>query len=262
MIREYPDAQTMARAAAELFVRLADDAMKERGCFSVVLSGGGTPSGMYRLLARPPLSREVEWQRVHVFWGDERCVPPDDPRSNARMARETLLDHVPVPEEQVHPMACHRLPIGSLGKASRQTARQAAMRYELLLRDFFGEDDPAFDLVLLGLGENGHTASLFPHSPALREMERWAVEVDVAGQDYHRMTLTAPLINRALLVVFIVSGASKSNVLREVLTGPFDPLRLPAQLIRPREERPLWLVDKPAAAGLDDMAAVEDLGEP
>jgi 6-phosphogluconolactonase len=253
MIRVFPDGSSLSRAAAELFVRQAGDAVGERGRFSVALAGGHTPADIYRLLAQPPLSREVDWQRVHVFWGDERCVPPDDPRSNARMARETLLDHVPVPAEQVHPMVCHRLPIGSLGQASRQTARQAAVRYEALLRDFFGPNDPAFDLVLLGLGENGHTASLCPYSPALRETERWAAEVDVADQDYHRMTLTAPLINRALLVAFLVSGAAKSAVLKEVLTGPDDQLRLPAQLIRPRGERPLWLVDKSAAAGLGDV---------
>jgi 6-phosphogluconolactonase len=259
MIRIFPDAATLSRAAAALFVRQAGDAARERGCFSVALAGGRTPADMYRLLARPPLSREVDWQRVHIFWGDERCVPPDDPRSNARMAHETFLDHVPIPAEQVHPMACHRLPIGSLGQASRQAAREAARRYEDLLRDFFGTDDPAFDLVLLGLGKNGHTASLFPRSAALRETERWTSVVDVSGQDYHRMTLTAPLINQAQIVVFLVSGAEKSTVLREVLTGPFDPMRLPAQLIRPRGERPLWLVDQSAAAGLDNTAAVENL---
>lgn len=239
MIRIYPDIQALGRAAAELFVRQAAEAIRERGRFTVALAGGHTPRDMYRQLAEPPLSNEVAWGRVHVFWGDERCVPPDDPRSNARMAREALLNRVPVPAEQVHPFEC------------RQAPADAARHYDALLRDFFAGGDPAFDLVLLGLGENGHTASLFPHTHVLREAERWAADVHVTGQAFNRVTLTVPLINRARLVSFLVSGAAKAVVLKEVLTDPFDPMRLPAQLIRPRGERPVWLVDKAAAAQLE-----------
>ncbi len=239
MIRVFADTASLDAAAAALFVKQAESAIEAHGRFSVALAGGGTPGGMYRRLAQPPLSTTVDWGRVHLFWGDERCVGPDDPRSNARMAREALLDHVPIPKDQVHPISCHHDPAG------------AARDYDALLRDFFAPEGPTFDLVLLGLGENGHTASLFPHTEALDAQAHWAARVRVAGQDYERVTLTAPVINRAQRVVFLVSGAQKAAVLKEVLTGPPDPLRLPAQLIRPGEENLIWLADRAAAARLE-----------
>ena len=152
------------------------------------------------------------------------------------MARQALLDHVPIPVEQIHPIP------GS------QNPSEAAGCYETLLRGFFGGWPPRFDMVFLGLGENGHTASLFPGTPALEERQRWVAEVDVAEQDVFRVTLTAPLLNQAAVVVFLVTGAAKAAVLHEVLDGPHDPSRWPAQLIRPLDGELRWLVDRTAAS--------------
>ena len=235
MIEIYSDLETLSAAAAQLFAEQAERAVAARGRFSVALAGGSTPRRTYELLARPPLGERMPWAKVHVFWGDERCVPADDPRSNYRMARQALLDHVPIPPEQIHPMP------GS------QEPRAAAERYEILLRSFFGEQPPRFDVVLLGLGENGHTASLFPGTPVLEERQRWVAEVYVAEQDLFRISLTAPFLNQAGVVAFLVAGAGKAAVLREILEGPHDPTRLPAQLIRPKHGELRWLVDQAAA---------------
>lgn len=238
MIEVYPDLEALSRAAAALLVKQANLAVAARGRFSVALSGGATPRRTYELLAAPPWVDQAPWGRVHVFWGDERCVPLGDPRSNARLAKEAWLDHVPIPGDQIHPLDCTRDPAA--------TARQ----YEAQLRGFFAGQPPRLDLVLLGLGDNGHTASLFPGTTVLAERERWAAEVSVAGQDFHRITLTAPIINQAAMVVFLVAGKSKAGVLREVLHGPRDPARLPAQLIQPQNGDLLWLTDLEAAAQL------------
>jgi len=238
MIRIYPDFESLSRGAAELFVQLAATSVEARGQFSVALAGGNTPRRTYELLAQDPFRDQVPWDKAHVFWGDERCVPADDPRSNARMAQQALLEHVPVPSSGVHPIECAELPL------------EAARRYESLVRAFFAGGPPRLDIVLLGLGENGHTASLFPFTPALGEQERWISEVQAAGQNIHRITMTAPMLNQARAAVFIVSSASKARVLKEVLEGPRDPLRLPAQLIEPglHGGELYWLVDRPAAS--------------
>lgn len=238
MIRIYPDFESLSRGAAELFVQLAATSVEARGKFGVALAGGNTPRRTYELLSQNPFRDRVQWDKAHVFWGDERCVPADDPRSNARMARQALLEHVPVASARIHPIECAELP------------RDAARRYESLLRAFFAEGPPRLDIVLLGLGENGHTASLFPFTPALGEQERWISEVCAAGQNVHRITMTAPMVNQARAVVFIVSSAPKAQVLKDVLEGPRDPLRLPAQLIEPglHGGELYWLVDRPAAS--------------
>jgi len=236
MIEVYPDLEPLSRAAAALLVKQANLAVAARGRFSVALSGGATPRRTYELLAAPPLVDQAPWDRVHVFWGDERCVPLDDLRSNARLAREAWLDRVPIPVDQIHPLNCAQAPAA------------AARQYEAQLREFFGGRPPRLDLILLGLGDNGHTASLFPGTPALEERQRWAVEVHVAEEDLYRVTLTVPLINQAVVVAFLVAGKSKARVLKEVLYGPRDPARLPAQLIRPESGDLLWLIDREAAA--------------
>jgi 6-phosphogluconolactonase len=236
MIEVYPDPESLSRAAAALLVDQANRAVAARGRFSVALSGGNTPRRTYELLAGPPWVDQAPWERVHVFWGDERCVPLTDPRSNARMAKEAWLDRVPIPADQIHPLNC------ALDPAA------AARQYEAQLREFFAGQSPRLDLVLLGLGDDGHTASLFPGTTVLEEKDHWAVAVDVAGQDFHRVTLTAPLINQAAVVAFLVAGPAKAAVLREVLHGPQDPARLPAQLIRPHHGDLLWLADQEAAA--------------
>jgi 6-phosphogluconolactonase len=236
MVETYPDLEALSRGAAELFARCAERALSRRGRFTVALAGGSTPKRTYELLAAPPFREGIEWARVEFFWGDERCVSPEDPRSNARMARLALLDRVPVPPSAIHPMECGASPA------------EAAMRYEELLRSFFAAGRPGFDLVLLGLGEDGHTASLFPETPALEEENRWVLPVHVPEQKMDRITLTAPILNQSGSVVFVVSGASKAEALREVLEGPRDPRRLPAQLIRPENGELYWLADWEAAA--------------
>jgi 6-phosphogluconolactonase len=235
MILIYDDLESLSHAAAGLLVQQARQAVQDRGWFSVALSGGHTPRRTYELLTQKPFRDHMPWPHLHVFWGDERCVPADDPRSNARMARQALLDHVPVPPEQIHPIPCGLAP------------PEAAKAYELLLRNFFPGQPPRFDLVFLGLGENGHTASLFPGTPVLEERERWVADVYVAEQKLHRVTLTAPIINQAAVVAFLVAGGGKAQILQEVLETPREPLRLPAQLIQPRDGILEWLVDRQAS---------------
>lgn len=238
MIRVFDDPEALSRGAAEFFVSAAQNAVAARGRFSVALSGGSTPRRTYELLAQPPFRDEAPWTKSHVFWGDERCVDPEDPRSNARLAREALLNHVPIPTGQVYPMVCSPTPAAG------------ARSYEALLRNFFGAGAPRFDLILLGLGENGHTASLFPGAPVLSEPEPWVAEVYVAEQDMYRLTLTAAVINQARLVAFLVAGAAKAAVVQEVRQGPRDPMRLPAQLIQPERGELHWLLDQGAAGSI------------
>ena len=167
MIRVFNDLEALSQAAAKTFADLAKQAVASRGRFSVVLSGGNTPHRLYEILATPPYQKQVPWEATHVFWGDERCVPTNDPRSNFLMAQQTLLSHVPIPEDHVHPI------LGDL------PAALAATDYETELRDFFADQPPVFDLILLGLGENAHTASLFPHTSVLVESERWVSKIYV-----------------------------------------------------------------------------------
>jgi len=236
MIRICDDLEALSRATAELFTAEARQAVKDRGRFSVALSGGDTPRRTYELLAQEPFRDLVPWQNTHIFWGDERCVPANDLRSNARMAHQALLDHVPVPQHQVHPMVCDRSP------------QEAAVAYEALLHGFFAAGSPRFDMILLGLGENGHTASLFPGTPVLEEPQRWVAEVYVAEEGLHRLTLTASAINQAALVVFLVSGYAKDPILRKVLEETQNPGGIPARMIKPADGKLLWLVDRDAAS--------------
>jgi 6-phosphogluconolactonase len=235
MIKVFADLQALSHAAACLFADEAARAIEARGRFSVLLAGGETPRRAYEILARQPLCDMVPWTQIHFFWGDERYVPADDPRSNVRMARQALLDHVPVPAANIHPIPC------------RSSPRESAVEYENTLAAFFSTGPPRFDLAFLGLGENGHTASLFPGTSAVAERERWVTEVYVAEQDLYRITLTVPLFNRAALVAFIVAGGGKAPILRQVLEGALEPYRIPAQLIKPVNGTLLWLVEREAA---------------
>ena len=235
MITVYNDREALGHAAAGLFAETAERAVADHGRCAVLLAGGETPRRAYELLAAEPLRDRVPWGNLHIFWGDERCVPLDDPRSNARMAREALLDQVPVPDGQVHPIPGDRDP------------GQAADGYEALLRRFFAGAPPRFDLVLLGLGTDGHTASLFPGSPVLDERERWTAVTRRADEEIDRITLTVPIINQAGLVAFLVTGDDKAAVLHEVLEEETDPHRLPARMIRPGHGELRWLMDRPAA---------------
>jgi len=235
-----PDLRDLSREAAARFQRLAADRIAAAGRFSVALSGGSTPRALYRLLGEPPFHEAIDWPRVHLFWGDERFVPTDHPESNYRLAQEAFISTVPIPAGNVHPMPTE----GSDPNA-------AAARYEETLRRFFAPPEgepPRFDLVLLGLGADGHTASLFPGSPALDEDGRLVVAAYVPKLDAWRLTLTPPVLRSARHVIFLVSGTDKASVLREVLEGTYDPHRLPAQLVRPQGGELTWLVDEAAAS--------------
>ncbi len=235
MIRVYNDLEALSQAAAELFALQSRQASLVCGRFSVALSGGETPRRMYELLATSAFSDRIHWSEVHIFWSDERCVPATDPRNNSWMARQTLLEHVPIPPENIHPICCDTEP------------HIAAQDYEKELQEFFSTSNPNFHLILLGLGTNGHIASLFPHTEVLNEKERWVSDVYVTELGMYRVTFTAPYINQASQVVFLVSGGDKAQVLEDVLEGPYQPSKLPAQLIRPDGKHPIWLVDKAAS---------------
>jgi len=215
-VRILPDAKRLAIATAENFVALAGEAIAARGLLSVALAGGSTPRAAYALLATEEYAVRVDWSRVHVFWGDERCVPPDNTDSNYRIARETLLDSVPLSAQNVHRVRGEMAP------------EDAASDYGKTLRLFFGDDLPCFDLVLLGMGSDGHTASLFPGTTILHEETRWAVAHYVDSAHGWRVTLTPVVISGALNVIFIVSGKAKAERVAQVLKGPYPPEALPA----------------------------------
>lgn len=227
----FPDPSALAHAAAERFVELAQAAIDARRRFLVALAGGSTPRPVYRTLAGEPFASRVDWTRVHVFWGDERCVPPDHPDSNYRMARESLLDHVPIPDPNVHRIKGEVVP------------DWAASSYEMELERVFGPDG-RLDLILLGLGEDGHTASLFPDTTVLEE-EEYAVDALYLGKlGAWRVTLTLPVINAARHVLFLVTGEEKADVLARVRSG--EPL--PAALVQPEAGAVTWMVDSDAAS--------------
>jgi 6-phosphogluconolactonase len=234
----FEEADEVARAAADRFVEVVQAAIAERGRFSVALAGGSTPRRAYELLATSERKDRISWASVHIFFGDERCVPPTHPEGNYRMAREAMTSLLPIPTENVHRIKGESDPITS------------ARLYERELRSFFNGDAawPRFDLVLLGMGDDGHTASLFPHTPALNEQRAWVVANPVEKLNTLRLTLTPPAINHAAHIIFMVTGAAKAERLREVIHGPRDPERLPAQMIQPLDGSLTWLVDKEAAA--------------
>lgn len=232
------DAAEVARAAARRFVDWAWQAIAREGKFQVALSGGSTPREMYRLLATQEFRTQIDWPRVHFFWGDERAVPPDDADSNYGLARRELLLRVPIPSENVHRMEAEVVPIG-----------RAAHSYEAVLRQSLELDDrgfPVFHLVLLGLGDDGHTASLFPGARLLRETSRWVSTPTMDKLGTRRMTLTLPVIEAARRILFLVTGSPKAAILRVVLCGRAD-RGLPAQLARPRHGDRIFLVDQAAA---------------
>jgi 6-phosphogluconolactonase len=234
------DLAEICRIAAGDIKRMADRTSTGGNPFTIVLSGGSTPRGLYELLAADPAIRDrLPWHHLHFFWGDERHVPPDHPQSNYRMAHESLFSLAPVPSENIH-----RVP------AEEPEAALAAEKYEQELRTFFGLEVgqlPRFDCILLGMGSDGHTASLFPETEALHTSNRLVVANWVDKFNAYRLTLTVPVLNHADLVMFLVSGHEKAEVLKEVLQGGRQPDRFPAQLIRPDPGKLLWIVDRAAA---------------
>jgi 6-phosphogluconolactonase len=236
-----PDAEALARRAAQYFVEMAGEAVAAKGRARIAISGGSTPKAAFALLADPnqPWRGRMQWENLELYWVDERAVPPDNADSNYRMTREALLDHVPLHPEQIHRMEGELEP------------ELAAARYEAELRNSFhieGAEIPRFDLIALGMGPDGHTASLFPRTEALHELSRLVVANHVPQKDTWRITLTWPVINQASSVFFLIAGADKAEILKEVLTGPRDLERLPSQLIWPASGILTLILDKAAAA--------------
>lgn len=231
----YPSENELAAAAAAFVAKCAQEAIAARGQFNIALSGGSTPLAAYAHLAAPPLRETVEWPRVHIFWSDERCVPRDDPQSNYAAAQQALLDHINIPTANLHRLRGELPP----NEAAREYRQQ-------LLTHFPAAGFPSFDLILLGLGTDGHTASLFPGSAALRTGEVPVTENYVSRLESWRLTFTLPLINAARQVAFLVAGADKATILNEVLTPGGRPL--PAKAVNPHSGGLTWLLDAEAAS--------------
>ena len=236
-LHRYKNGEALSEAAAEWITNRIVATLSVNSRFTIALSGGNTPKRLHRLLAQAPYSDRIDWSRMHIFWGDERAVPFSDPRNNAKMAFDTLLDFVPVPPAQIHIMKTDRKP------------EQSAAEYECLLHDYFDGKPTSFDLVLLGLGDNAHTLSLFPGMPVIHEEKAWAQAFFLPEQDMYRITLTRPIVNKAAAIAFLTEGASKAPALKEVLEGPYNPDLYPAQVIKPVGELH-WFVDEAAAADL------------
>jgi 6-phosphogluconolactonase len=241
--RVFSNPVDVARAAAELFTSSVATAVSARGIARVAISGGTTPKAMFALLASEPFASQVSWDKLDLYWVDERCVPPDNAESNYRMTRETLLSKVPLSPDHIHRME---------GELDPEVA---AARYEAAIRNGFkleGAETPTFDLVLLGMGDDGHTASLFPHTEALNDMTHIVVANHVPQKDTWRVTLTWPVINQGREVAFLIEGDKKAQVLHEVFEGSYQPETYPSQIIRPASGKLTLLLDTAAAAKLPE----------
>ncbi len=236
----YPDTSTLSREAAQYIVRLANESIVTRGCFSIALSGGSTPKTLYGLLATEPYRSQLDWSSIELFWSDERCVPPDNADSNYAMANEALLSKIPIPPNHIH-----RMPAD---KADRDAASQ---EYTLEIQRVFGTNGiPSFDLLQLGMGPDGHTASLFPHQPSLREQQRLVMPVIVPKPPPPRLTFTPPLLNAARNILFLVTGSDKAEAVHAVLEGDYQPEVYPTQIVRPPNGEITWMLDTNAATKL------------
>ena len=245
MIRQMTDTKALYSATAEQVCRIGELAIETTGRFSLVLSGGTTPRPLYELLASPPFRSGLDWSKVEFFWGDERVVAPNDPSSNFRMAREAMLDKLKIPAAHIHRI-----------HAEQRDLQAAARAYEDEIERVLGavagvgRRPPHFNLFLLGMGPDGHTASIFPGTEALEETERWVIPVDVPSLGVKRITMTPPLINSAHFIIFMVTGSAKADVVASVLQGPRDPRRCPAQLIHPLTGEVIWFVEREASSKL------------
>lgn len=238
IIQTYPTSDELARAAAEHFAELAREAIADHGHFSVALAGGSTPRATYEILATVEFAQKINWERVYVFWSDERLVPPEHEDSNYRMAFDALLNLAPIPADNIHRI---------LGETKPQ---DAARTYQEGIREFFNPRSPSFDLILLGMGDDGHTASIFPGTMAVYEDSLHVMAHFVEKLEAWRVTFTPRLINTADNVTILVSGERKARRLRQVLVGPYQPEVLPAQVVRPSGGRLRWLIDEAAALHL------------
>lgn len=236
----YPDIDTISQQAAGYVVQLAQEAVVTRGLFTLALSGGTTPGKLYGLLASEPYRSQIDWNQVHIFWSDERCVSPDNPESNFHLAQQVMLNQLSLQPEQIH-----RVP-------ADETDRDAAsQKYAAEMQRVFGTNGvPDFDLIQLGMGPEAHTASLFPHQPSLHEQQRLVMPVSVPKPPPDRLTFTPPLLNAARNVLFLVTGAEKADALQAVLEGDYAPDEYPAQIVQPGQGKAVWMVDTAAAQKL------------
>jgi 6-phosphogluconolactonase len=215
--------------------------LKKQDRYTIALSGGSTPRLLHKILAAAPYKDQIEWSKLHVFWGDERAVPFDDDRNNAKMAYDTLLNFVPVPAAQIHVM---RTDIGPV---------ESAAEYEKILHSYFDKSPASFDMVLLGMGDDGHTLSLFPGTAAVHEDKAWAIAYFLKAQDMYRITLTKAIVNKAATIAFLTTGTGKAHALKEVQEGEYNPDLYPSQEIKPVTGDLHWFVDEAAAAGLRQL---------
>jgi len=236
----YPDSTTLSHEAAQYVVRLATEAIASHGRFTIALSGGSTPKALYSLLGNEPYRSQIDWALVEIFWSDERCVPPDSSDSNYQLAQEVLLSKVPIAANQVH-----RMP------ADKPDRDAASQEYTLEMQRVFDTDGiPSFDLLQLGMGPEGHTASLFPHQASLHEQQRLVMPVNVPKPPPPRLTFTPPLLNAARHVLFLVTGSEKADALHAVLEGSYQPEEYPAQIVRLPHGEVTWMLDTAAAGKL------------
>ena len=238
MIQIFDDLEDLSQAAARYIFDLSIKSVEKYHDFSLALSGGETPRRTYEILSEPVFYRQMPWKNTHVFWGDERCLPPGDQQRNETMARNALLDTIPVPSENIYPIPCGANQI------------YAAEQYENTIKGYFGRRAPKFDLVLLGLGTDGHVASLFPGTTALNDQMHWVTSVYVPRLDMWRVSLTAPLINQARNILFLASGAEKAYIVRQALESDPSSETLPVHLIQPLDGQITWMIDKAASAYL------------
>ena len=236
----FKDLPELSDHLAEWITNYITKTIKITGRFTWALSGGNTPKELYLLLGKSPYREKIDWEKLHIFWGDERDVPFDDPRNNAKMTFDTLLNHVPIPRQQIHIM---RTDIG---------AEKSAAAYQKLLHEYFPATGKSFDLNLLGMGEDGHTLSLFPGTPVIWESLAWTSAFYLPAQSMYRITLTKSIVNRSSCIIFLASGSNKSLALKEVLEGPFRPDQFPSQVIQPESGELHWFIDQPAAASLSN----------
>ncbi len=233
-IHIYPNKKKLVAATAERMVDSVEKAIVENGLCNIALSGGNTPGGVFSLLASSPYRDRVDWNKLHVFWGDERMVPPEHNDSNFKMARETLLDHVAIPDDNVHRIRGEIAP------------EQAAENYAALLNNHFKTGLPRFDIILLGLGEDGHTASLFPGTDVVEERERYVVAVFVPKLDSWRVTLALPVLSAAREIYFLVSGRSKSDIIQRIMSMKEPSKEFPATMVDPDNGELHWMLDSEA----------------
>jgi 6-phosphogluconolactonase len=231
-VKIFETVDDLNKAVCNFIVDIANEAVEKRNSFVMALSGGSTPNKMYSLLAQPPYLNQMPWQSTFVFWGDERCVPLDDEQNNAHTAQTEFLSRVPIPSENIYPIPVNQSP------------GEAALSYEHSLQLVFGKQKPVFDLILLGLGDDGHTASLFPGTDVLHKTDRLVKEVYVPTVKMHRVTFTLPLINMATNVLFMVTGNKKAEILKHVITDNTN--TYPAQMVAPASGNLNWYVDKEA----------------